>query len=124
MKQSIFLILIAFALAGCQAKVSNYERFLNSWLGKSEADLVATWGAPVNMQTIAPNRQIFTYIQEKQITVPAGQPDEQILGQNSLYNQNNDMSGSVYDYYCQTTFTTQDDIIVDYAWSGDACLMQ
>ena len=114
--------IIFLTLAACQASISNYEKFLNSWIGQSEAQLVTTWGAPADMQTIAPGRQIFTYIREKQIQVPGATPVE--LGPNSMYNPDNDSLGSVYDYYCKTTFTTQDDIIVDYSWSGDGCLMK
>ena len=118
-----FFIFCFLGLAAChQANVSNYEKFLNSWVGQSEAQLVTTWGAPADMQTIAPGRQLFTYIKEKEVSASGAEPIE--LGQNSLYNQNNDALGTVYDYYCKTTFTTQDDIIVDYSWSGDGCLMK
>ena len=119
-KYSLFFCLLA--LVACKSTVSNYEKFLNSWIGQSEAQLVATWGAPADMQTIAPGRQVFTYIKEKQIQVPGASPVE--LGPDSMYNPDNDSLGSIYDYYCKTTFTTQDDIIVDYSWSGDGCLMK
>lgn len=119
MKKYIFCFL---ALTACQASITNYEKFLNSWIGQSEAQLVATWGAPTDMQTIAPDRQIFTYIQEKQVLEPGNQPVQ--LGQNSLYDAANDAMGTTYDYYCKITFTTQDDIIVDYSWAGDGCLMR
>ena len=121
MKRKCFIFYF-MTLIACQATVSNYEKFLNSWIGKSEADLVTTWGAPANMETIAPGRQIFTYIQEKQVLEPDNMPVQ--LGQNSLYDAANDAIGTTYDYYCKTTFTTQDDIIVDYSWAGDGCLMK
>ena len=119
MKKLFFCFL---ALTACQASILNYEKFLNSWIGKSEADLVATWGAPADMETIGQGRQIFTYIQEKQVLEPGNQPVQ--VGQNALYDEANDALGTTYDYYCKTTFTTQDDIIVDYSWSGDGCLMK
>ena len=121
------LILFAFiigavGLLACQPSINNYEKFLNSWIGQSEAQLVTTWGAPVDMQTIGQNRQIFTYIFQKQVLADGQAPID--LGANSLYNKQNDALGMTYEYYCKTTFTTQDDIIVDYSWSGDACLMK
>ena len=116
------LIVCISGLLACQKTLNNYEKFLNSWIGQSEAQLVTTWGAPVDMQSIGPNRQLFTYITEKQISADGASPID--LGQNSLYNQQNASLGTIYDYYCKTTFTTQDDIIVDYSWSGDACLMK
>ncbi|MBP5534830.1 MAG: hypothetical protein J6Y03_04935 [Alphaproteobacteria bacterium] len=121
MKKKCFIFYF-LTLIACQASVSNYEKFLNSWIGQSEAQLVTSWGAPVDMQTIAPGRQIFTYIQERQIPVPGAEPTQ--LGQGSLYTVGNDDLGTIYDYYCKITFTTQDDIIVDYSWSGDGCLMK
>ena len=121
MKNFCFIFCL-FALMACQSSISNYEKFLSEWIGKSEADLVTTWGAPVSMETIAPGRQIFTYIQEKQVSEPGDQPAQ--LGQNSLYDAANDAMGTTYDYYCKVIFTTQDDIIVDYSWAGDGCLMK
>ena len=111
------------ALASCRS-VQNYDDMLHSWLGQSEAQLVATWGAPVNMQTIAPGRQIFTYIKEKQVQVPGEAPNYTALGQDSAYNTYDDSLGQTFDYYCKTIFTTQDDVIVGYSWEGDGCLMK
>ncbi len=110
-------------LFSCRS-VQNYDDMLHSWLGQSEAQLVATWGAPVNMQTIAPGRQIFTYINEKQVTVPGEAPNYTALGEDSDYNTYDDSLGETFDYYCKTIFTTQDDIIVGYSWEGDGCLMR
>ena len=33
-------------------------------------------------------------------------------------------NGISNDYYCQTTFSTQNDIITDYSWSGQGCLIK
>ena len=61
------LISCGCALLACQPTVNNYEKFLNSWIGQSEAQLVTTWGAPADMQTLGQNRQLFTYIFQKQV---------------------------------------------------------
>ncbi len=119
---AFFFVATTSLILACQEKsIPNYETTLQSWIGKSEADLVETWGAPDQMQTIAPNRQIFVYIKERQVYLDdAGMPDD-FLGQDSLYTQNTDGLGQVLDYYCQTIFTTQDDIIVNYSFEGDGC---
>ena len=116
------LIASISCLLACQPTINNYEKFLQSWVGQSEAQLVTTWGAPADMQTLGQNRQLFTYIFQKQVLADGQTPID--LGPNSLYNNQNDALGMTYDYYCKTTFTTQDDIIVNYSWSGDACLMK
>ena len=118
--KNIIIFSAIFLLSACQESVQNYEAFLNTWIGQSEANLVATWGAPVDMQTIGPNRQLFTYITEKQVLADGQTPVQ--LGQDSAYSQNTDALGTVLDYYCKTTFTTQNDIIVNYSWNGDGCL--
>ncbi len=116
-------VLSMLALAACRT-VKSYDDMLHSWLGQSEAQLVATWGAPVDMQTIAPGRQLFTYIKERVVSVPGEAPNYTALGQDSAYNPYGDSLGETYDYYCKTLFTTQDDIIVGYSWQGDGCLMR
>lgn len=113
----------ALALTSCRS-VQSYDDMLHSWLGQSEAQLVATWGAPVDMQTIAPGRQLFTYIKERQVNVPGEAPNYTALGEDSAYNPYGDSLGETFDYYCKTMFTTQDDIIVGYSWDGDGCLMR
>ena len=121
MKKIFFLMIISSLMMSCYSSISDYETLLQSWLGKSEAELVETWGAPVNMETIGPGRQIFVYIKSRQVNIEGSAMPEQYLGQNSLYTQNTDSFTQTLTYYCQTTFTTQDDIIVDYSFTGDGC---
>ena len=122
MKKKILFLSLTF-LAACQS-VSSYDKFLSSWIGRSEADLVTTWGAPAYMGNITPERQVFVYIKQKTIVMPADDPNYAILNENSAYDAFGDDLEQAYDYYCKTTFTTQDDIIVNYSWSGDGCLME
>lgn len=117
------MVLTACVTTSCRS-VQSYEQMLQSWVGKSEADLVTTWGAPVSMETISPGRQLFVYIKEKQVTVPGEAPNYTALGENSEYNNFGDSLGETFDYYCRTTFTTQNDIIVNYSWEGDGCLIE
>ena len=95
-----FLIALLFALLGCHNKQSNYAQFLQSWIGKSEADLVATWGAPNEMKNITQQQQQFVYIKQK--------------------SQKNDFGLELISY-CQTTFITTNDIITNYSFNGDGC---
>ena len=94
------LMILIFALLGCHKAQNDYAHFLQSWIGKSEAELVETWGAPNEMQTIAPAQQQFVYIKE---------------------NTQKNNFGLTLTYYCQTTFTTTNDIITAYSFTGDGC---
>ena len=53
---------------------------------------------------------------------PEANPQNVNFGNYSLYNSVNDAMQSETIYYCETTFTTENDIIVDYSWAGDACV--
>ncbi|MBO7257869.1 MAG: hypothetical protein J6V11_02890 [Alphaproteobacteria bacterium] len=108
-------------LTACHS-VQNYDDYLDSWVGRSEADLVATWGAPAQMQNLGAGRQLFTYMKQKTVMEPEMNPQDVNFGNYSLYNPENDIMQSETVYYCETTFTTENDIIVDYSWSGDACV--
>ncbi len=121
-KMILFLFVCAF-MASCQT-VQTYENMLQSWVGKSEAQLVTDWGAPTSMETIGPDRQVFVYIKQRQITVPGEAPNYTALGEDAEYNNFGDSLGETFDYFCKTTFTTQNDIIVNYSWEGDSCLIE
>lgn len=121
-KFTSFVIVCAVGTA-CQS-VQEYETTLRSWIGKSEAQLVSSWGAPTSMETIAPGRQLFTYIKQHQVFVPGEAPNYTALGENAEYNNFGDSLGETFEYFCRTTFTTQDDIIVNYSWEGDSCLIE
>ena len=119
-KKMLFLGLIF--LTACQS-VSSYNQFLQSWVGRSEADLVSTWGAPAYMDNLTPNKQIFVYIKQKTFVMPDEDPNYALLNVDSAYDPFNDGMDQAYNYYCQTIFTTTNDIITGYSWEGDACQM-
>ena len=116
------LLLGLVLLTACQS-VADYDKFLQSWVGRSEADLVATWGAPAFMENITTDRQIFVYIKQKTIVMPDEDPNYALLGGDSIYISSNAGMEQAYDYYCQTIFTTTNDIITGYSWEGDGCTM-
>ena len=109
------------SLMAC-ASVQNYDDYLESWIGKSEAELVETWGAPMKMENLGAGRQLFVYMKQKTVMEPGADPQSLDFGNYSLYNPDNDIMQSETIYYCETTFTTENDIITDYSWAGDACV--
>ncbi|MBR5129776.1 MAG: hypothetical protein IKV03_00935 [Alphaproteobacteria bacterium] len=121
MHKTILSFGILLVLTACHS-VQEYEDYLDSWVGRSEADLVASWGAPSQMQNLGGGRQLFTYIKQKTVMETGTVPQDVNFGNYSLYSPQNDAMQSETLYYCETTFTTQNDIIVDYSWAGDACV--
>lgn len=123
MKKYQFLsgAILLTALSAC-ASVQGYDDYLESWIGKSESDLVATWGAPMQMRDLGAGRQLFVYMRQKTVMTPGDNPQNVNFGNYSVYNPMNDAMESETMYYCETTFTTENDIIIDYSWAGDACV--
>lgn len=68
--------MLALAAAGCQSSGSAprsgstappeataaYERALEAWVNRSEADLVATWGVPERSQRLTDGGQAMQYV--------------------------------------------------------------
>ena len=121
MHKTILAFGILSVLTACHS-VQKYEDYLDGWVGRSEADLVTAWGAPSQMQDLGGGRQLFTYIKQKTVMETGADPQNVNFGNYSLYSPENDALQSEILYYCETTFTTQNDIIVDYSWAGDACI--
>jgi hypothetical protein len=122
MRKKILLGLATLSVLTACHSVQRYNDYLESWVGRSEADLVTTWGAPNQMQNLGSGRQLFTYIKQKTVIETGMNPQNVNFGYYSLYNPENDAMQSETLYYCETTFTTENDIIVDYSWVGDACV--
>lgn len=123
MKKLSFLLTGAamLAVAACHTSKS-YTEYLNTWEGRSEADLVAQWGAPIAMEDLGDGRQLFTYMRAKTVTAPGYNPMSPDFGTSAMGGPTSGAFDTQTTYYCQTLFTTQNDIIVDASWAGDACV--
>lgn len=62
MKTKLYIIGFIF-LSGC-ATTANYQEAMESWLGKSEEELVTKWGAPQSVYTLSNNKKILSYIED------------------------------------------------------------
>ncbi len=126
MKKQYYVLLgfigIGGLIAASCATIKGYDDYLETWIGRSEADLVADWGAPNEMQNLGDGRQLFVYMKQKTVMETGSDPQNVNFGNYSLYSPENDAMQSETLYYCETTFTTENDIIVDYSWAGDACV--
>lgn len=65
-----WMLLLALLVAGCGAA---YEARLNQWMGKSEADLVASWGPPDSVRVDGPDKYL-TYYKNRPIFIPGTAP--------------------------------------------------
>ena len=94
---------VALALAGC-ADVANYQANLQTWVGRSEQTLEATWGAPTSITQNGNVRQV-TYIR----------------------NDGTFVAGSywgprVQSLFCTTTFSIINGLITQAQFEGNECV--
>ena len=122
MKKTLYLFLLCGLIFACRSK-QDYDAILSSWIGKSEAELVSQLGAPNSMENISKNEQIFVYDSKKIVNVPGEAPVFSSLGGQYGPDNYGDAFSEDMVYECQTIFTTRNDIIVDYSWQGDGCLI-
>ncbi len=112
-------------LCACAATSDNYGRKLQNYVGAPESVLISDWGIPDNVQTIVPGEQLYTYVQVDNGAIGgnrdpyAGQVAYGEFGMNPDLPANPNPSN---DFYCQTTFTLQNGIVVDFGFNGDDCV--
>ena len=104
MKQLKLLICaIALVLAGC-ADVANYQANLQTWVGRSEQTLEATWGAPTSI-TQNGNVRLLTYIRNDGTFVSGGY-----------------WGSRVQSLFCTTTFSVVNGLIAQAQFEGNECV--
>lgn len=121
-KLSLLLTGIALLALGACHTAQSYGEYLGTWVGRPEADLVAQWGAPMAMEDLGGGRQLFTYMQAKTVTAQEYSPLSPTFGTSLMGGPTTGAFDTESTYYCETLFTTQNDIIVDASWAGDACV--
>lgn len=99
----LLLCCVVLVLVGC-ADVANYQANLQTWVGRSEQTLEATWGAPTSVTQNGNVRQV-TYIR----------------------NDGTFVAGSywgprVQSLFCTTTFTIVNGLIAQARFEGNECV--
>jgi hypothetical protein len=95
------ILLVLFwivALEGC-ATTANYEAKLQSWIGHSESELIASWGPPSN-----------SYTSGEVTSLAYGGSNGAVI-----YN------GAVIPVNCTTTFTLVNHVVTNWTWKGNSC---
>jgi hypothetical protein len=69
MKTGSLVLLILVCLAGC-ATTRRYESMVDSWNGKTAAELISEWGPPSEVKTLADNTKSYSYVRREKITPP------------------------------------------------------
>jgi hypothetical protein len=124
MRKALTLTVIAFmfAMAGC-ATTDAYERILQSWVGKTELELVRSWGPP--QRTYETGGSKFIVFSSSRAVYVAGTPpaySTTIVGGTAYTNRIGGTPGQVIGMRCQTTFELREDHVIAWQWHGNDCV--
>ncbi len=111
---NFFATLFVLILAACTHN-TNYDQSLQEWQGQEVEVLYQQWGPPASSQQINEDEMVITYTQQQTIT----EPNQTMEGAPSY--ATNTFFDTQETYYCTTTFTIDNGIIVDYSFQGDNC---
>ena len=133
MKIRFFALCTALVCLTACATSQNYEKKLNTYIGKSEQQLISSWGQPQRTKQLANNEQILTYISINQQVLPdpnyyygTGYLTEDEMFYPFTYGGNaipdgNFMGETITDY-CQTKFYLKNNIVTAWQYKGNACV--
>ena len=125
-------IIISTSITAC-ATGQNYQAKLNTYIGKTEQQLVSSWGQPQRSKQLANGEEILTYISVNKQVLPDPNyyfgtgfltEDEMFYpftyGGNAIPDGN--FMGETITEYCQTKFYLKNNIVTAWQYKGNACV--
>ena len=132
MKNIAFFTILMLLLFAC-ATSEKYDQKLNGWIGKSEQDLVMSWGRPSAVKYVDNTTKIFTYTKINEFYFPSEyylyneefEPEDTIYA--PLMNQYNftpydELTDNEVITTCQTSFIIKNNIVSAWKWRGNDCV--
>lgn len=129
--QKLMMILVVLGCAACNSigSQSSYSAELQQWVGRSEYQLYNAWGQPANTFYVTPYEKVVTYVTSSssgEINPYSQQLYYQGMGEDdSWWDKMFGVPGADKQpkiYYCKTSFTIQNAVIVNYNFNGDDCV--
>ena len=130
MKKLVFGFVMLVLLTACQlfgGSENSYSNYLQKWMGKSEYQLYQSWGRPANVFYVSPYEKILTYITTNSSGSNSPYGNEvyyEGMGEehwwDSIFGPPEAKQPQIY--YCKTSFTVQNGIIVNLSFNGDDCV--
>ena len=124
MKKIFFVLCLVSVLSCRHHDGTDYDNKLSSWVGLKQSALFSQWGMPNSRFIIDNNTYVVTY--NRRFSERTSEQDE-------FYHKS--LSRDVFEigshyghasspalYYCKTSFTIQNGVVVDYSFNGDACM--
>ncbi len=134
MKRSSVLALAV--LSGC-ATVQGYKDTLQTWMGRSDSELMQAWGQPSSSYASPDGNTILDYHRERTVVIPGytynrpvtstttgmvtGDVNANYTGYTTTYVPTTTPSQAV-NKFCDTRFTVANHTLVAYSFNGNDCV--
>lgn len=117
----LLAILVAVVLAGCQT-TDNYEFYLDSWVGRTETDVIRVWGVPTQAFDSGGHR-FLQYGSRANVTMPGAPATSTttFIG-NQAFTTTTGGSPINITLTCTTTFDLVDGRVVSWTYRGNNCV--
>ena len=116
---------ILLILTACSIDRPDYGSTLQPWLGQQQERLEQSWGQPYNVEQITPNTKLWTYMEFSSKPIDGDNPYPNQVYYPAIAMPDFDFpSTPQYSVnYCKTLFTITDDVVVNYSFNGDDCVV-
>lgn len=123
----LLLAASALSLLSSCCDTDAYEAQLQTWVSRSESDLLSYWGIPSQTYTIDGSTKLLTFHRSRTQFIqgtPASVTTEKEYKENKTRKTtyyNNGTPDRVVTYSCTTTFTIKNKKVIAWKWNGDDC---
>lgn len=120
--KKIAFINILLLLTACNTS-EQYHQMCSSWIGAPETALIRGWGTPIRTYTID-DIKYLTFGDSRIVSLPGTSPSYHttFFGNTASTTAYGGSSPSIMQLSCETTFTIQYNVVVDYRFEGNNCI--
>ena len=120
--KKIAFINILLLLTACNTS-EQYHQMRSSWIGAPETALIRGWGTPIRTYTID-DIKYLTFGDSRIVSLPGTSPSYHttFFGNTASTTAYGGSSPSIMQLSCETTFTIQYNVVVDYRFEGNNCI--
>ena len=121
MRKFILFFFFSALLASCTS-TKNYESMLNTWIGKSEKDVIMAWGIPERQYQIDANTKLISYNANNTVVYPGTVSTcFGSAGNNSFFGSCSGFPPSIETFHCETLFTLVNGRVTRWGHRGNDC---
>lgn len=119
----MFVLLCIMLLSGCASPHETYNQQLQNWVGMSQESLFYTLGEPNNVDFITPGTKVVTYVKINNGPIDGNtEPYAGEIQYAAMETPSYGLPPENNTYYCKTSFTIENNEIVNYTFNGDDCI--